>query len=149
MPNLLYIAVAKSGNPAPNKLRTTPLDAIALFATGRYTSMIYVKHCIHTRNIPIPMNALAKTLAAQWILGLLVQANQKRPIGRRQPPRIIRGRRYSGLTTPFFSRVKRAKRVRVKIMVMVVPIDTPMRRPMMGREEIPSFHLRDWWKIIG
>ena len=38
IPSLSYICDANSGKPAPNKARTALLLAMALFATGRYTS---------------------------------------------------------------------------------------------------------------
>jgi hypothetical protein len=47
--------------------------------------------------------------------GLLVQANQKSPIGKIMDPRIMGGRRSSGMTLPCFF-ILRAKRVLVMIL---------------------------------
>ncbi len=62
--------------------------------------------------IPQPMGMPARACGTHVMFGDEVQANQKRPIGRRKLPRIMGGRRSSGITRPCFWSF-RAKRVLV------------------------------------
>jgi len=53
-----------------------------------------------TRTRPAAKNPEAMMGTIQWISGPLVQANQKRPMGRRQAPIMEGGRRASGGAKP-------------------------------------------------
>ena len=84
--------------------------------------------------------------------GLLVHANQKSPIGRMREPRIMGGRRSSGMTLPCFF-ILRANRVLVIILILISGIQrgleietyvivtppqrTPIIIPRKGRAPTP------------
>lgn len=59
-----------------------------------------------------------RTCGTQVMLGEEVHANQKRPMGRRTAPRIMGGRRSSGITLPC-SLSLRAKRVLVMMLLIL------------------------------
>jgi hypothetical protein len=80
--------------------------------------------------------------------GELVQANQKRPMGRITAPMIIEGSRSSGMTRPCFLYFL-AKRVLVMIEMQVDPAIIPIKIPMNGRAPTPWSQPRTTWNEIG
>lgn len=69
-------------------------------------------------------------------------------MGRIKEPRIMGGKRSSGITFPCFSSL-RAKRVLVTHEMVPAPRRTPMRIPMKGRAARPAGQPRSCWKEMG
>lgn len=83
------------------------------------------------------------------ILGDDVQAYQNKPAGSKREPRIIGGRRSSGMTLPSFSLSLRANRVFVVQVMIKAPMMTPPVMERKGSAPTPSFQPRFCWKAIG
>lgn len=86
---------------------------------------------------PAPVGAMAMTCGTQVMEGEEVQANQKRPRGRRRPPMNIGTRRSSGGMLPVRAWMG-ARRYLVMRMIIRAPMQTPARREMKGRLDMPG-----------
>ena len=88
------------------------------------------------RIVPKPMGTPAMTWGAGLMRGLLVQANQKRPMGREMLPRIMSKRRVSCIRPAW---TFGAKRVFVVSEIRAQPKSTPINIARKGRAATPDF----------
>lgn len=93
-----------------------------------------------------PIGTLAMICGHGLMLGKLVHANQKRPIGSATAPAIMRRRRVSCIRP---SAGLGASFVRVVKAMVAQPINTPMRMAMNGRLATPLLMPRSSAKEIG
>lgn len=99
--------------------------------------------------MPQPIAIPARTCGTHEILGEEVQPNQNNPAGKMKEPIIMAISLSSGTTFPLFSRIFRAKRVLVMMVMVMAPPVVPKIMEMNGRAPMPPFQCRFSWKEMG